>query len=201
MNDLDFAGKVCLVTGASRGIGASVARGLGRHGASVAVHYRSGRAEAEQVAADIGKSGGKALLLHGDIALPETVDRLVAETVAGFGRLDILINNAGDQISRVNIADTSDELFDTHVALNIRPTFAACRAAVRQFRRQGTGGNIINVSSIAARTGGGGGSYLYAGAKGFISTFSKALAKEVATEGIRVNVVSPGVIETICRTA
>src|SRR5207249_11357783 len=110
--------------------------------------------------------------------------------------MDILINNAVDQISRVNIADITDELFDRHVAVNIRPTFAACRAAVRQFRKQGTGGNIINVSSIAARTGGGGGSYLYAGAKGFISTFSKALAKEVATEGIRVNVVSPGVIET-----
>ena len=117
-------------------------------------------------------------------------------SVARFGRLDILINNAGDQIARVNIADTTDEMFDTHVAINIRPTFAACRAAVRQFRKQRGGGNIINVSSIAARTGGGGGSYLYAGAKGFISTFSKALAKEVAAEGIRVNVVSPGVIAT-----
>ena len=196
MNDFDIAGKVCLVTGASRGIGAAVARGLGACGASVAVHYRSGRAEAEQVAADVQRSGGKALLMQGDIAEAETVDRLVADTVAGFGRLDILINNAGDQISRVNIADTSDELFERHVAVNIRPTFTGCRAAVRQFRQQGTGGNIINVSSIAARTGGGGGSYLYAGAKGFISTFSRALAKEVATEGIRVNVVSPGVIAT-----
>jgi 3-oxoacyl-[acyl-carrier protein] reductase len=196
MNELEFSGKVCLVTGASRGIGAAVARGLGRHGAMVGVHFRTGRSEAEQVAADIDKSGGRALLLQGDVAVPDTVDRLVAETVARFGRLDILINNAGDQIARVNIADTTDEMFDTHVAVNIRPTFAACRAAVRQFRRQNSGGNIINVSSIAARTGGGGGSYLYAGAKGFISTFSKALAKEVATENIRVNVVSPGVIET-----
>ena len=196
MNDFELTGKVCLVTGASRGIGAAVARGLGACGANIAVHYRSGRAEAEHVAADIERSGGKALLIAGDIAAPETVDRLVAETVARFGRLDILINNAGDQIARVNIADTTDEMFDTHVAINIRPTFAACRAAVRQFRKQGGGGNIINVSSIAARTGGGGGSYLYAGAKGFISTFSKALAKEVATEGIRVNVVSPGVIAT-----
>ena len=196
MNDFELTGKVCLVTGASRGIGAAVARGLGACGANVVVHYRSGRAEAEQVAADIERSGGKALLIAGDIAEPETVDRLVAETVARFGRLDILINNAGDQIARVNIADTTDEMFDTHVAINIRPTFAACRAAVRQFRKQGGGGNIINVSSIAARTGGGGGSYLYAGAKGFISTFSKALAKEVAAEGIRVNVVSPGVIAT-----
>jgi len=196
MSDFDIAGKVCLVTGASRGIGAAVARGLGMHGAAVAVHCRSGLTEGEQVVADVERSGGKALLIQGDIAEPGTVDRLIAETVAGFGRLDVLINNAGDQISRVDIADTSDELFELHVAVNIRPTFAACRAAIRQFRKQGTGGNIINVSSIAARTGGGGGSYIYAGAKGFISTFSRALAKEVATQGIRVNVVSPGVIAT-----
>ena len=197
MSDFDIAGKICLITGASRGIGAAAARGLGAHGAAVAVHCRSGRAEAEQVVADVERSGGKGLLVQGEIAEPGTVDRLVAETVARFGRLDILINNAGDQISRVDIADTSDELFDRHVAINIRPTFAACRAAIRQFRKQeGGGGNIINVSSIAARTGGGGGSYIYAGAKGFISTFSRSLAKEVAAQGIRVNVVSPGVIAT-----
>jgi 3-oxoacyl-[acyl-carrier protein] reductase len=196
MNVFEITGKVCLVTGASRGIGAAVARGMGANGAKVAVHYRSGRTEAELVAADVEQSGGTALLIQGDIAEPGTVERLVAETVSRFGRMDILINNAGDQISRVNIADITDELFDRHVAVNIRPTFAACRAAVRQFRKQGTGGNIINVSSIAARTGGGGGSYIYAGAKGFISTFSRSLAKEVASEGIRVNVVSPGVIAT-----
>jgi 3-oxoacyl-[acyl-carrier protein] reductase len=196
MNVFEITGKVCLITGASRGIGAAVARGMGANGANVAVHYRSGRTEAERVAGDVEQSGGTALLIQGDIAEPGTVERLVAETVSRFGRMDILINNAGDQISRVNIADITDELFDRHVAVNIRPTFAACRAAVRQFRKQATGGNIINVSSIAARTGGGGGSYIYAGAKGFISTFSRSLAKEVASEGIRVNVVSPGVIAT-----
>jgi 3-oxoacyl-[acyl-carrier protein] reductase len=193
----EIKGRACLVTGASRGIGAAVARGLGECGANVAVHYRSGRKEAEQVAADIERSGGKAILVQGDVGERGTMDRLVAETVKQFGRLDILVNNAGDQISRVNIADTSDELFDRHVAVNIHSVFAACRAAVRQFRKQGGGkGNIINVSSVAARTGGGGGSYIYAGAKGFVSTFSRALAKEVAAEGIRVNVVSPGVIAT-----
>lgn len=196
MSDFAIEGKVCLVTGASRGIGAAVARGLGACGANVAVHYRSGGEEARQVARDVERGGGQAEVIHGDIVEAGTLDRLVAETVARFGRLDILINNAGDQVSRVNIADTTDDLFDLHVALNIRPTFAGCRAAVRQFRKQGGGGNIINVSSIAGRTGGGGGSYLYAGAKGFISTFSRSLAKEVATEGIRVNVVSPGVIAT-----
>ena len=193
----EINGKVCLVTGASRGIGAAVARGLGACKAKVGVHYRSGRSEAEEVVADIERKGGAALLVQGDIAERDTVDGLIAETVARFGRLDILINNAADQISRVDIVDVSDELFERHVDVNIRPIFTACRAGVRQFRRQEGGrGNIINVSSIAARTGGGGGSYIYAGAKGFVSTFSRSLAKEVAPQGIRVNVVSPGVIAT-----
>ena len=108
----------------------------------------------------------------------------------------MLINNAGDLIERRPAADTSDELFDRHVAVNIRPVFAACRAAVSQFRKQGDGGAIINLSSIAARTGGGGGSSLYAGSKAFIATFSRALAKEVAADRIRVNCVSPGVLAT-----
>ncbi len=192
----EIEGKVCLVTGASRGIGAAVARGLGACGAKVMVHYRSGRLEAEAVAASIEQHGGGARTVQGDIASVDTPDRLIAETVTAFGRLDVLINNAGDQISRVGVADVPDELFERHVAVNIRPVFTACRAAVRQFRKQGGGGNIINVGSVAARTGGGGGSAIYAGAKAFMSTFSRSIAKELAPEGIRVNVVSPGVIAT-----
>ncbi|MFM0121709.1 glucose 1-dehydrogenase [Paraburkholderia sp. RL18-101-BIB-B] len=192
----EIADKVCLVTGASRGIGAAVARGLGARGAKVMVHYRSGRAQAEAVAADIEQHGGTARLVEGDIALQGTAERLIRETVETFGRLDVLINNAGDQISRVGIAEFPDELFERHMAINVRPVFAACRAAVRQFRSQESGGNIINVSSVAARTGGGAGSAVYAGAKAFMSTFSRSIAKELAPEGIRVNVVSPGVITT-----
>jgi 3-oxoacyl-[acyl-carrier protein] reductase len=196
MNANGISGKVCLVTGASRGIGAAVARGLGEHGAKVMVHYRTGQSQAEEVAAYIERHGGTARVIQGDIATPDACDRLIEATVAAFGRLDVLINNAGDQISRVSLADVSDELFERHMAINVRPVFAACRAAVRQFRKQGNGGNIINVSSVAARTGGGAGSAIYAGAKAFMSTFSRSIAKELAREGIRVNVVSPGVITT-----
>jgi 3-oxoacyl-[acyl-carrier protein] reductase len=197
----DLAGKACLVTGSSRGIGAAVARGMGAVGMRVAVHWRSAREEAERVAADIRAAGGAAVVLHGDIAGAGTVERLIEETVAAFGRLDVLVNNAADLIERCPVADTSDDLFERHMALNIRPVFAACRAAVNRFRAQGRhptfgAGSIINLSSIAARTGGGGGSALYAGSKAFVATLSRALAREVAAEGIRVNCVSPGVLAT-----
>ncbi len=192
----DLRGKSCLITGSSRGIGATLARGLGRAGARVAVHCRAARAEAEAVRADIEAGGGGAVVLQGDIGDPGTVERLIDETVAAFGRIDVLINNAGDLLERRHAADTPDALFERHVAVNIRPTFAACRAVVPRFRAQGDGGCIINVSSIAARTGGGGGSSLYAASKAFIATFSRALAKEVAADRIRVNCLSPGVLMT-----
>lgn len=191
----DLKDKACLVTGSSRGIGAAVARGLGACGAQVAVHYNTAKAEAEKVAADIARAGGKAILLQGDVGQLGTVERLVAETIRGFGRLDILINNAGDVIARHPVAATTDEFFDRQVAVNVRPVFAACRAAIPQFRARG-GGTIVNVSSVAARTGGGGGSSLYASSKAFVSTFTRALAKELAPDRIRVNAVSPGVIDT-----
>jgi 3-oxoacyl-[acyl-carrier protein] reductase len=192
----DLRGKVCLVTGSSRGIGAAVALGLGAVGVRVAVHYRTGAAEAEQVRDDIVAAGGDAIVVQGDVAEPGVVTRLIDETIAAFGRVDILINNAGDLIERRPVADTPDDLFTRHIELNLRPVFTACRAVVQRFRAQGGGGTIINLSSIAARTGGGGGSALYAGGKAFIATFSRALAKEVAADGIRVNCVSPGVLAT-----
>ena len=192
----DLRSKVALVTGSSRGIGAAVATSFGAAGMRVAVHYRGAQQEAERVKAAIEAAGSQAVVLQGDIAEPGVVERLIAETVAAFGRLDVLVNNAGDLLERRPVTETTDALFDAHIAVNVRPTFAACRAAVQQLRAQGGGGVIINVSSIAARTGGGGGSSLYAGSKAFIATFSRALAKEVAADGIRVNCVSPGVLAT-----
>jgi 3-oxoacyl-[acyl-carrier protein] reductase len=197
----DLAGRSVLITGSSRGIGAAVARGMGAAHMRVGVHWHTARAEAERVCADIRAAGGEAALLEGDIAAPGTVERLIGETVAAVGRIDVRVTNAADLIERRPAADTSDELFERHIALNVRPVFAACRAVVHCFRAQprhpGYGaGSIINVSSIAARTGGGGGSSLYAGAKAFVAAFSRALAREVAADGIRVNCVSPGVLST-----
>lgn len=192
----DLKGKACLVTGASRGIGAAVARGFGEAGANVLVHYNSARTEAEAVARDIVAAGGKAVVFQGDIRDPRIVERLIEETVKAFGRLDVLINNAGDLLRRYPVPDMTDEFFDDQIAVNVRPVFVACRGAVRQFRKQKGGGCIINLSSVAARTGGGGGSSLYAASKAFVATFTRALAKEVAGDAIRVNAVSPGVIDT-----
>ena len=192
----DLEGQACLVTGASRGIGAAVARGLGAAGMRVVVHYRSGEAEARAVVAAIEGAGGQAFALQGDIAAPGAMAGLVDQASTRLGRLDVLINNAGDLIERCPAADTPDELFERQVAVNMRPVFEGCRAAVRQFRAQGGGGCIVNLSSIAARTGGGGSSSLYAAAKAFVATFTRALAKEVAADGIRVNAVAPGVIAT-----
>ncbi|MBM3601973.1 MAG: SDR family oxidoreductase [Alphaproteobacteria bacterium] len=191
----DLAGKVALVTGSSTGIGAAVARGFGAQGMKVAVHYNNSRAEADKVAADIKASGGAAVVLQGDIRRPEVAARLVGETEKAFGRLDVLVNNAGSVLGRPPIKDVKDQFYDDVLDLNIRSVFACCRAAIPIFEKQGSG-NIITTGSMAARAGGGGGSVLYAGSKGFVTSFSRGLAKELAPKNIRVNVVSPGVIMT-----
>jgi 3-oxoacyl-[acyl-carrier protein] reductase len=191
----DLCEKVCLVTGASTGIGAAVARALGGHGASVAVHYHRSADQAQQVVKDIDAGGGRAVLLQGDVGDPAVAGRLVADTVAAFGRLDVLINNAGGPQRRCEFVDTSDAFYDELMNLNFRSVFATCRAAVPRFRRQGSG-TIINTTSVAARHGGGPGALVYAAAKAAVSNLTRGLARELAPHRIRVNAVSPGVVLT-----
>jgi 3-oxoacyl-[acyl-carrier protein] reductase len=191
----DLREKVCLVTGASTGIGAAVARALGGHGASVAVHYHRSADEAKRVVEDIGKGGSRAILLQGDVGDPAVAGRLVAETVVAFGRLDVLINNAGGPLRRCEFAETSDAFYDELMDLNLRSVFATCRAAVPWFRGQGSG-TIINTTSVAARHGGGPGALVYAAAKAAVNNLTRGLAKEVAPHRIRVNAISPGVVLT-----
>jgi 3-oxoacyl-[acyl-carrier protein] reductase len=191
----DLKGKTVLITGASTGIGAAVARALGQSGARVAIHYNASVNRAEEVAADVRFGGGEAFLVGGDFTSSTKAREVVTAAAEHFGSLDLLINNAGGLVKRVPIEEVDDEFFDAVMDLNVRSLVAACSAAV-PFMRKGGRGNIINVTSIAARHGGGAGAVLYASAKGFVSTFTRGMAKELVKDNIRVNAVSPGVITT-----
>jgi len=193
MNDLK--NKAILVTGASTGIGAAVARGLGQAGARVAVHYRGSRSEAEAVARDIEAAGGQALLMQADVTDSASVDRMVDQVRQAFGGIDILVNNAGGFVKRSPIVDADDDYIDAVFRLNARSVVAVSRRVIPLMAANG-GGSIINVTTQAARTGGGPGAGLYAACKGFVSTITRTMAKELVKDKIRVNAVAPGVIET-----
>ena len=196
MNMNDLEGKVALVTGASTGIGAAVARAYAAQGMQVVVHYNQSEAPAAQVVADIQAAGGRAVMLRADVRDTGAIRSCVANAMAAFGRIDVLVNNAGGLVQRVPIADFTDALFDEIMHINALSMLAFCREVVPLMRQQGTGGAIINVTSVAARHGGGPGAYLYAGSKGFVSTATRGLAKELVGDHIRVNAVAPGVIVT-----
>ena len=191
----DLKGKAVLITGASTGIGAAAARAFGRLGSRVAIHYNTSRQAAERVAADVRAAGGEAALIGGDVTQMESVKRIVAEALGAFGRIDVLINNAGGLVKRTRIEDYDEQFLARVIALNVTQVAMFMREVIPVMRRQKSG-SVINVSSIAARHGGGAGAIVYAGAKGFISTATHGWAKEVVADGIRVNAVSPGVIVT-----
>ena len=192
----DLKDKVVLITGSSTGIGAAAAVAFCKLGARVAVHYNSSQGPAEEVLGRVKATGAQAILLKGDVLESAQCQRLVDETVKAFGRIDILINNAGALVQRVPIEEITDELFDNVVYLNVRSAMMCSAAAVKAMRQQGQGGVLINVTSVAARHGGGAGASLYAGSKGFVSTMTRGLAKELVKDNIRVNAVAPGVITT-----
>jgi 3-oxoacyl-[acyl-carrier protein] reductase len=160
------------------------------------VHYNSSQGPAEKVLGRVKATGAQAILLKGDVLESAQCQRLVDETVKAFGRIDILINNAGALVQRVPIEEITDELFDNVLYLNVRSAMMCTAAAVAAMRQQGQGGVVINVTSVAARHGGGAGASLYAGSKGFVSTMTRGLAKELVKDNIRVNAVAPGVITT-----
>jgi 3-oxoacyl-[acyl-carrier protein] reductase len=191
----DLKGKVILITGSSTGIGAAAARAFGAQGARVAVHYNASETPAREVARDVEAAGGQAALFKADMAQGREPARLVEAVHRHFGRIDVLVNNAGSVFGRKPFAEWSSNEFDAMLQLNVRSVVEACQAVIPVFRAQG-GGNIINVTSIAARNGGGPGVVLYAATKGFVSTITRGLAKELAADKVRVNAVAPGVILT-----
>jgi 3-oxoacyl-[acyl-carrier protein] reductase len=190
----DLAGEAVLITGASTGIGAALAKAFAAQGAKVAVHYNSSADAARAVVEAITKVGGSATLVRGDVSDPASVRRIVAEAADALGGLDGLINNAGLMLGRKPLVEISDDHYDAVLDLNARSVFAAIQAAVPHLRKRG--GFVINTTSVAARNGGGGGAVLYAAAKGFVSTVTRGLAKELIGSGIRVNGVAPGLIAT-----
>lgn len=193
--EIRFDNHVVLITGASTGIGAAIARAFGAAGANVVVHYNSSKNAAQTVAHDVETGGGKALLVQADVTDFEQLRALVEQTQEGFGRIDILINNAGSLIKRQPVVEMPDQTYREIIDVNLTSVFYACKLVVPIMQQQGRG-NIINVTSVAARNGGGGGSILYASSKGAVSTFTRGLAKELVSANIRVNAIAPGFIST-----
>jgi len=194
-NYMDLTGKVALVTGASSGIGAATATVLADLGAKAAIGYYHNERGAEKVREGILSAGGKAVIIRADVRQSAEI-RTMMERVAGeLGPIDILINNAGSLVKRIPILDVTEEAYDDVMNLNLKSAIL-CSQAVAPSMIGRKSGAIVNIVSIAGRNGGGPGAGIYSSAKGGLIAFTKSLAKEMAPYGVRVNAVSPGVIDT-----
>lgn len=187
-----LTGKVAVVTGASKGIGAAIAERLGSEGASVVVNYASDRAGAERVAKKIEAAGGRALIVQADVSKKTDVDRLFKQTKDNFGHIDILVNNAGRYEFRP-LEQIDEEHFRKHFDLNVFGLLQTTKAAVANMN--GNGGSIINVSSIAAITPPAN-TAVYSSTKGAVDVITRSLAQELGPRKIRVNSLSPGFTDT-----
>jgi len=213
-NFFDFTSKVVLVTGASSGIGRATAEFFGECGARVAVSYLKNQAGAEAAVAAIstnharGAASGaessqavsetgsrRAIAVQADVTKNAEIERMIAEAEDQLGVIDILVNNAGSLVERLKTAELTEARWDEVFALNVKSAFFAAQAVIPKMLEKGAG-VIVNVTSIAGRNGGAPGSIHYSAAKGAMITMNKGLAKEFANQGIRVNGVSPGVIDT-----
>jgi len=187
-----------IVTGASRGIGAAVATLAGERGYAVAVNFATSEDEAKIVVAQILAGGGRAAAIRADVSREEDILRLFQTAERDLGPIKALVNNAGVTGGFARVEEVSSAAIANVFAVNVSGTILCSREAVRRMstRRGGTGGGIVNISSIAARTGAAGEWVHYAASKGAIDSFTIGLAREVATEGIRVNAVAPGLVDT-----
>jgi 3-oxoacyl-[acyl-carrier protein] reductase len=192
-NVKNFGGMTALITGASSGIGAAAATAFGARGARVLIHYNRQESGAQGIIERVRNSGGQGELLRADLTTMEGVRSLV-QALAGR-RIDILVNNAGSLIQRTPVLNFTEELWEQVLTLNLTSAFFLAKAVLAgMVERQS--GFVVNISSVAARTGGGFGALAYASAKGALSTMTMGLAKEFAPFGIRINAVSPGTIDT-----
>jgi 3-oxoacyl-[acyl-carrier protein] reductase len=188
----ELTGKVAVVTGASKGIGAAIARALAKAGAAVAVNYASNKAAADRVVGEIVKTGGKAVAIQADVAKSSDVKRLFEETREKLGRPNILVNNAG--VYKFGpFESVTEEDFHRHFDTNVLGTILATQEAVKAF--DGSGGSVINLSTISS-TNPSPNTLLYSASKSAIDAITRELATELAGKGIRVNAIAPGMTET-----
>ncbi len=190
----NLKGKVAIVTGGTRDIGRSCSIKLAEAGAHVVVNYHSNKDAGDETVATIEKNGGKAILVKGDMTKKADVDNLVAEARKAFGgNIDILVNNVGGLVARKKLAEMDEEFLNKVMSLNMNSTFLATQAAVPHMP---SGSAIVNLASLAGRDGGGGGASAYSVSKGAVVTFTRSMAKELGPQGIRVNALCPGMIDT-----
>lgn len=186
--------KVAIVTGGSRDLGRAVSVKLAEEGAKVCVNYFGSEQAAKETAEQIRQVGGECIIIKGDMTKAADVKNLVAETVKAFGtKVDVLVNVVGGIVGRKKITEQDEEWYDTLMNVNLRSVWLATKEVVPLMQ---AGSSIVNFSSLAARDGGGAGASLYATSKAAVSTFTRAMAKELGPEGIRVNAVCPGTIAT-----
>ena len=189
---LDFSNTIAIVTGSGSGLGQSLARRFAEAGANVVVHYRSSAEGARAVVKHIAGLGGQAIAVQGDLTREADAARLVRQTIEAFGRVDVLINNAG-LYPRASVLEMTPAQWDKVVDANLRSVFLCTQAAARQMIAQGGGGAIVNITSIEAENPAPDHSH-YDAAKGGVLMYTRASAYELAAHGIRVNAVAPGLI-------
>lgn len=192
---MKLAGKVALVTGASGGIGQATAIELAREGADVAANFFHSKEKAEKACRKIEGIGRRCMIVKADVTKAVQVENMVKIVLEEFGRVDILVNNSGGIIERSRIAEMAETLWDNMLDLNLKSMFLCSKAVIPNMAKR-KDGIIINISSIAARNGGGRGAVPYAAAKAGVDGFTKGLAKELVDNGIRVNAIAPGIIDT-----
>jgi 3-oxoacyl-[acyl-carrier protein] reductase len=191
-NNKNLDGKVAIVTGASKGIGAAIAKQIAAEGAAVVVNYSSSKANGEKVVKEITALGGKTIAVQANLSKREEIERLFAKSKEAFGRLDILVNNAGIY-EFLPVDKVTEEHFHRHFDLNVLGLLFASQAAAKQF--DAAGGSIINISSIVS-TLAVPESAVYSGTKGAVDAITRSLASELGPRGIRVNAIRPGMVET-----
>ena len=191
---MDLSGKVAIVTGGGRDIGRATARALSHAGAAVVVNYRESALSAESLVAELTAAGHRAIAVQADVTNSADVERLITSARTAFGgHIDILVNNVGGLVARKTMTQMDADFWRHVIDLNLTSVFLVTQAVLPFMPN---GGAIVNLSSLAARDGGGAGALAYSAAKGAVLTFTRGLSKELASRRIRVNCVSPGMIDT-----